>query len=219
MQNSSDRILKIIFALWFAFAAGLGIWNLPWHPPVVLDLKDQIGHEIVLKVQKSNDDIVIHHLSPTTEKSTYRFLASKVLSIESEDPADQPILLEKVQSNGIIHKNDVLEATFLFSILLFFALWAIFENFLPFRFSSKCVYAALGNLSLLSFIFWGGYPGLLGFDSFEALRAFGAVTPSIFLGDFYFSINMVFFHIWPEVWSLSIINFLTIFFCLTSFEK
>ncbi len=68
-------------------------------------------------------------------------------------------------------------------------------------------------------IFYGGYPGFLGFDSFEALRAIAAVTPSIFLGDFYFSLNMIFFQIWPEVSALSIINFLTIFFCLTSFSN
>jgi len=219
LQNSSDRILKIIFALWFAFAAGLGICNLPWHPPVILDLKDQIGQEIVLKVQKSNDDIVIHNLIPTTEKSTYRFLASKVLSIESKDPTDSPILLEKVQSNERVKPNNVLEATLIFSVLLFFVLWALFENFLPFHFSPKYVYVALGNLSLLGLIFWGGYPGFLGFDSFEALRAIAAVTPSIFLGDFYFSMNMIFFQIWPEVWALTIINFLTIFFCLTSFSN
>ncbi len=119
MQNSSDRILKIVFALWFSFAAGLGIWNLPWNPPVVLDLKDQIGLEIVLKVQKSNDDIVIHNLIPTAEKSTYRFLASKVLSIESKNPSDQPILLEKVQSNEPIKQKNVFEATLIFSAFLF----------------------------------------------------------------------------------------------------
>ncbi len=233
LKNSNARILKFFLALIIAI---FSLWNfshLPWYPLVELNFRPLIGHSILLKIEKSNGDIFFRNFKPNEANPSIKIMASKLVELEVTPPVDSEIAFKVHNSEQrlFIHggvtvfpdqysKADnlvVFEAYTIVSVLIFFLSWIILEfiRWSPSReWYQYAVFFAL-HISIITVLFWGTYPGLFGWDTFENFSAALSYYTSAFVGDFYLSVLMVLLQYIPESWLISLLNSAVILACLT----
>jgi len=235
LKNSSVRIIKFSIALIFAIFAWWNLSNLPWYPPVMLNLKGVVGHTVNLKLEKSDHEIVYTNIYPTEAKSIYNIPGSRIITLEVSPSVNATIIFtsnEQHQSLQLINgsasfplqssmsKNQyVVEAYTIVSVMFFLILWFLLEQ-LSWSSSKRWpIYAGIFLLHscFLGLLFWGSFPGFLGHDTFNNYSNALSYRPSsVFLGDLYSSIMIVLMQLIPKVWVTSLLNSLVILTCLTT---
>ena len=234
LKNSNARILRFFLALLIALFSWWNFSQLPWYPPIELNVRPLIGHSLLLKIEKSNGDIIFRGYEPSEIKPSIRIMASKLLEITVTPPIlseisfkasnlEQKLIIHEGITSfplqaSVNHSSVVFEAYTIIAILIFLISWMILE-FLSWapsqRWNQYAVFFVL-HISLVTLLFWGTYPGLIGWDTFENFSAAFSYYPSAFVGDFYLSLLMVLLQYFPESWLISFLNSFVIFCCLTA---
>jgi hypothetical protein len=233
LKSSYSRTSKIILSILLSSLCWWLFYQRPWNPKLVLNLKNFIGHEVKFKLEKPDGTIETLNLKPAPQSFEFSFLAIKPLWIQIIDSGseilkyqsgDKSFELQLIPSGTNFPPVDsqrfnqpILEAISLMSFLIFLIIWLILENF-PREISlewRKYFLMFFIHASLLIFLFWLTFPGLMNWDSFQYFKTANQYEFSPFSGEFYISIVMVLYQFLPEIWILSLINAIAIFLSLT----
>ncbi len=233
LMSSYSRTCKILISILLSTLCWWQFYQRPWNPKLTLNLKNYIGHEAEFKLEKPDGTIETINLRPDPQSFEFSFLAVKPLWIQIKDSGNSNLKYQSGDKSLELQLSPVgtyfpsvesqrfnqpiLEAISLMSFLIFLIIWLILENF-PREISlewRKYFLMFIIHSSLLIFLFWLTFPGLMNWDSFQYFKTANQYEFSPFAGEFYISIVMVLYQFLPEIWILSLINAIAILVSLT----